>query len=59
MNKSEESKMFETIRVGDINEIYIIYIAFDIKENQKQANRLKYIRELFAANDMWHPVTLS
>ena len=51
--------MFETIRVGDINEIYIIYIAFDIKENQKQANRLKYIRELFAANDMWHPVTLS
>ena len=29
--------MFETITVGVIHKQIIIYIAFDIKENQKQA----------------------
>ena len=51
--------MFETMRVCDINKIYIIYVTFNIKENQKQAKRLKYIREFVAANDVWHPATLS
>ena len=36
LNKSEESKMFETITVGAIHKIYIIYFAFIIKEKQKQ-----------------------
>ena len=35
--KSEESKMFETITVGVIHKIYITYVAFNMKENQKQA----------------------
>ena len=30
-NKLEESKIFETITVGLIHKIYIIYVAFDIK----------------------------
>ena len=30
--------MFETMSVGAIHKTYIIYVAFDIKENQKQAN---------------------
>ena len=34
-NKSEESKMFETITVGLIHKIYIIYIAFNIKKKPK------------------------
>ena len=29
--------MFETITVGVMHKIYIIYVAFNIKENQKQA----------------------
>ena len=45
-NKSEESKMFETIRVDPLHKIYIIYVAFNIEEHQRQAKRLKYIREL-------------
>ena len=51
LNKSEESKI-ETMRVGAIINIYIIYVACNMKENQKQAKRLKYIREFGAANDM-------
>ena len=31
LNKLKESKMFETIIVGLIYKIYIIYVAFDIK----------------------------
>ena len=48
--------MFETMTVGAIHRIYIIYVTFDIKENQKQGKRLKfsiyYIREFVALN-MW------
>ena len=29
--------MFETITVVEIHKTYNIYVAFDIKENQKQA----------------------
>ena len=47
--------MLDTMIIGDMNKIYIIYVDFDMKENQNQANRLKCIRELVAANDIWHP----
>ena len=33
-NKSEESKMFETITLGLIHKIYIIYVASNIKKNK-------------------------
>ena len=36
-NKSEESKRFKTIIVDVIQKIFIIYVAFNIKENRKQA----------------------
>ena len=42
--------MFETITVGVIHKIYIIYVAFDIKENPKLALRLKYIRKMVASH---------
>ena len=34
LNKSEVGRIFETMRFGAINKIYIIYVAFNIKENQ-------------------------
>ena len=36
LNKSEVSKVFETITVGVIHKIYIIYVVFDIKENKNK-----------------------
>ena len=35
-NKSEESKMFETIIVDRLHKIYIIYVVFDIEEQAKR-----------------------
>ena len=45
--------MFETMKIGDINKIYIMYVAF--KRKPKQVKWLNYIRELVVANDMYHP----